>query len=263
MIVSIEELKGFYHDRENNIESYSKDESFQSLSLDWMNLSMSSKYVYNFDWMGRPIIQYPQDMVAIQETIWNIKPDLIIETGIAHGGSLVLNASILAMLDMCDAIQAGNHINPRESKRKVLGIDIDIRAHNREAIEAHPMSSRIQMVQGSSIAPEIIEQVYDITKDHKRILVCLDSNHTHEHVLAELEAYAPLTSVGSYCVVFDTIVEDMPADMFPNRPWGPGDNPKTAVWEYLKTHSEFEIDKSIQNKLQITGLPDGFLKRVR
>ena len=155
MIVSIEELKGFYHDRENNIESYSKDESFQSLSLDWMNLSMSSKYVYNFDWMGRPIIQYPQDMVAIQETIWNIKPDLIIETGIAHGGSLVLNASILAMLDMCDAIQAGNHINPRESKRKVLGIDIDIRAHNREAIEAHPMSSRIQMVQGSSIAQRL------------------------------------------------------------------------------------------------------------
>lgn len=221
------------------------------------------KYSYNFSSLGRPIIQYPQDMVAMQELIWQIKPDLIIETGIAHGGSLIMSASMLAMLDMCEAIEAGGHIDPGKSKRKVLGIDIDIRAHNREAIEAHPMASRIQMIQGSSIAPEIIEQVHDIAKDYKRILVCLDSNHTHEHVLAELEAYAPLTSVGSYCVVFDTIVEDMPAEMFPNRPWGPGDNPKTAVWEYLKTHSEFEIDKSIQNKLLITVAPDGFLKRIK
>lgn len=229
----------------------------------FMRASTVPKYSYNFSWMGRPIIQYPQDMVAMQELIWSIRPDLIIETGIAHGGSLIFSASMLAQLDMCDAIEAGSSFNPKESHRKVLGIDIDIRAHNREAIEAHPMASRIQMIQGSSIAPEIIDQVRQIAAGHSRILVCLDSNHTHEHVLAELEAYAPLASVGSYCVVFDTIVEDLPAEMFPDRPWGPGDNPKTAVWEYLKTHTEFEIDKHINHKLLISVAPDGYLKRVR
>ncbi len=228
----------------------------------FMRASTAPKYCYNFAWLGRPIIQYPQDMVAMQELIWQIKPDLIIETGIAHGGSLIFSASMLALLDMVDAIEKGTVIDPRQSQRKVLGVDIDIRAHNREAIDAHPMASRIQMIQGSSIAPEIIQQVQDIAKDYSRILVCLDSNHTHEHVLAELEAYAPMTSVGSYCVVFDTIVEDLPAEMYPDRPWGPGDNPKTAVWEYLKTHHEFEIDKSIPHKLLITVAPDGYLKRV-
>jgi len=231
------------------------------LTIDWIQSVNQLKYSYHFKHLGRPIIQYPQDMVAMQELIWEIKPDLIIETGIAHGGSLIMSASMLA-LDMCDAIESGATLNPRESKRKVLGIDIDIRAHNREAIEAHPMAPRIQMIQGSSIAPEIVEQVRQVAKGYERILVCLDSNHTHAHVLAELQAYAPLTSVGSYCVVFDTVVEDMPAEMFPDRPWGPGDNPKTAVWEYLKTHPEFEIDKSIQHKLLITVAPDGWLKRV-
>jgi len=163
---------------------------------------------------------------------------------------------------MCDAIESGTTLNPRDSNRKVLGIDIDIRAHNRAAIEAHPMASRIQMIQGSSIAPEVVDQVKDIAKGYQCILVCLDSNHTHDHVLAELEAFAPLTSIGSYCVVFDTVVEDMPAEMFPDRPWGPGNNPKTAVWEYIKTHPEFEVDKSIQQKLLITVAPDGYLKRI-
>ena len=198
----------------------------------------------------------------MQELIWSIKPDLIIETGIAHGGSLVFSASMLAQLDIYDAIEAGISFNPKESGRKVLGIDIDIRAHNRAAIMAHPMASRIQMIQGSSISPEIIKQVKQVACNYNRILVCLDSYHTHKHVLAELEAYAPLTSVGSYCVVFDTIIEDLPAEMFPDRPWGPGDNPKTATWEYLKTHTEFEIDKSIQHKLLITVAPDGYLKRI-
>lgn len=239
------------------------DKNLSKITRDFFNSSFAYKYPYNFEHLGRPIIQYPQDMVAMQELIWQIKPDLIIETGIAHGGSLIMNASMLAMLDICEAIKAGNHIDPRDSKRKVLGIDIDIRVHNREAIESHPMASRIQMIQGSSIAPDIVEQVHDVAKGYERILVCLDSNHTHEHVLSELEAYASLTSVGSYCVVFDTIVEDMPAEMFPDRPWGPSDNPKTAVWEYLKKHSEFEIDKSIQNKLLITVAPDGYLKRIR
>jgi cephalosporin hydroxylase len=202
-------------------------------------------------------------MVAMQELIWCVKPDLIIETGIAHGGSLIFSASMLALLDMCDAIEMGITIDPKASKRKVLGIDIDIRAHNRLAIEAHPMATRIQMIQGSSIDPAIIDQVRAVAANYSRILVCLDSNHTHDHVLAELQAYAQLTSIGSYCCVFDTLVDDMPSDMFSDRPWGPGNNPKTAVHEYLKTHSEFEIDKSIQHKLLITVAPDGYLKRVR
>jgi cephalosporin hydroxylase len=218
--------------------------------------------MYNFKWMGRPIIQTPIDMVAMQELIWQVKPDLIIETGIAHGGSLILSASMLAMIDYCEAAEGGITLDPKASHRRVLGLDIDIRAHNRVAIEAHPLAHKIDMIQGSSIAPDIIAQVHEYAKGYERILVCLDSNHTHEHVLAELAAYASLVSPGSYCVVFDTIIEDMPDDMFPDRPWGPGDNPKTAVWEYLKTHTEFEIDKSIQHKLLITVAPDGYLKRL-
>ena len=226
-------------------------------------LSMNAKYSYNFTSLGRPVIQYPQDMVAVQELIWKIKPDLIIETGIAHGGSLIMSASMLALLDICEAIESGTVLDPKKSKRKVLGLDIDIRQHNREAIESHPMSSRIHMIQGSSIAPEVIGQVKSIAKNYQRVLVCLDSNHTHDHVLAELEAYAPLTSLGSYCVVFDTIIEDMPKSIFLDRPWGQGNNPKTAVREYLKIHSEFEIDKQIQNKLLITVAPEGYLKRIK
>lgn len=233
------------------------------IAAEFMTASTRPKYSYNFSWQDRPIIQYPQDMVAMQELIWSIKPDLIIETGIAHGGSLIFSASMLALLDMCDAIAAGEKLDPKISLRKVLGIDIDIRPHNRAAIEAHPMASRIQMIQGSSIAAEIIEQVRAVATNYSRVLVCLDSNHTHDHALAELQAYAPLTSKDSYCVVFDTVIEDMPKEMFPDRPWGPGNNPKTAVWEYLKTHTEFEIDKNIQHKLLITVAPDGYLKRVR
>lgn len=245
-----------------NIEKLGADKGLLRRSTDWVRDTAKLGYSYNFSWLGRPIIQYPQDMVAMQEIIWEVKPDLIIETGIAHEGSLILSASMLALLDMCDAIETGTTLDPKNSKRKVLGLDIDIRAHNRAAIEAHPMASRIQMIQGSSIAPDIIAQVQAVAANYSRVLVCLDSNHTHDHVLAELKAYAPLTSVGSYCVTFDTIVEDMPKEMFPDRPWGPGNNPKTAVWEYLKTHPEFEIDKSIQHKLLITVAPDGYLKRV-
>ncbi len=225
--------------------------------------STPPKYSYNFSWLGRPIIQYPQDMVAVQEIIWNVKPDLIIETGIAHGGSLILSASMLAQLDLEDAIKNGTTINPADSNRKVLAIDIDIRAHNRQAIEAHHLSSRIQMIEGSSIDEDIASQVKEIASEYKNILVFLDSNHTHDHVLSELELYAPLTSVGSYCVVFDTIVEDMPEDMYPNRDWGPGNNPKTAVWEFLKSHSEYEVDSALENKLLISVAPEGYLKRIR
>jgi cephalosporin hydroxylase len=226
--------------------------------------SALSKYSYNFQALGRPIIQYPQDIIAMQEIIWKIKPDLIIETGIAHGGSLIMSASMLALLDISDAIKDGvSAFNPMKSKRKVIGIDIDIKSHNIEAIKYHPMSSRIQMIEGSSIDPLIIEQVKKISRDCKRVMVCLDSNHTHNHVLAELKAYAPLVSLESYCIVFDTIIEDMPINTFLDRPWGPGNSPKTAVYEYLKDHSEFEIDKNIQNKLLITVAPDGYLKRKK
>lgn len=245
-----------------NIKGLSQDSDVQALSRIWVREISRHKWAYNFRWMGRPAIQFPNDAWAIQELIWEIKPDLIIETGIAHGGSLILSASMLALLDMCEAIESGQTLDPKASRRKVLGLDIDIRPHNRDAIEAHPMASRIQMIQGSSIDPGVIEQVSQVALGYQRIMVCLDSNHTHDHVLAELKAYAPLTSVGSYCVVMDTLVEDMPKDMFQDRPWGPGDNPKTAVWEYLTTHPEFEVDKSIDHKLLISVAPDGYLKRV-
>jgi cephalosporin hydroxylase len=243
-------------------------------ALRFINDTLADKYSYRVSWLSRPIIQYPQDIVAMQELIWSVRPDLAIETGIAHGGSLVLSASMLALMEYCDAQQKGEVLDPREPRRRVLGIDIDIRTHNREAIEAHPLANRIDMIQGSSIAPEIVAQVKEKARGFQRILVCLDSKHTHEHVLQELEAYAPLTSPDSYCVVFDTIVDDLPKTCFPDRPWGPGNNPKTAVREYLRrldsegrrgtdgSALRFEIDKAIETRLLITVAPDGFLRRV-
>jgi cephalosporin hydroxylase len=256
-------MNEFEREVRKRVASNANDTSLQDAGRAFTTASIRARYSYNYFWLGRPIIQYPQDIVAMQELIWQVRPDLIIETGIAHGGSLVLYASILALLDLDDAIASVAAIDPTCSKRKVLGIDIDIRAHNRAAIEGHPMASRIQMIEGSSIALETINQVKEVAKDFTRILVCLDANHTHDHVLNELYAYAPLTSVGSYCVVFDTVVEDMPSDFYPDRPWGPGNNPRTAVWKYLESHSEFEIDESIQQKLLVTMAPGGFLKRVR
>lgn len=248
---------------ETEVVDQGADSILKGLSRKWIDAANAHKYSYHFEWLGRPVIQYPQDIIAMQELIWSVKPDLIIETGIAHGGSLIFSASMLAQLDICDAIEGGVSFDANNSHRKVLGIDIDIRAHNRAAIEAHPMASRIQMIQGSSIAPKIIEQTKQIASGYRRILVCLDSNHTHEHVLAELEAYALLASVGSYCVVFDTIIEDLPVDTFSDRPWSHGNNPKSAAREYLKTHPEFEIDKQIDHKLLISVAPDGYLKRVK
>ncbi|WP_422847848.1 cephalosporin hydroxylase family protein [Acidovorax sp. M14] len=263
--MSISNAKGpvelFLQEREDRLQRYAEDVSFQALSAEWLQASMQRQYVYNFDWLGRPIIQYPQDIVAMQELVWRVRPDLIIETGIAHGGSLVLSASLLAMLDMCDAIEGGVALDPRQSKRKVLGVDIDIRPHNRSAIEGHPMASRIEMIQGSSIAPEVVAQVREFAKGYERVLVCLDSMHTHAHVVAELEAYAPLVSVGSYCVVFDTFVEDMPAKFFSDRPWDVGNNPKTAVREWLQGHPAFETDPHWPGKLMVTVAPEGFLRR--
>ena len=259
---------------QDNIASAANDPGFVGLSQVWIRESIRYKYAYNFSWLGRPIIQVPQDTYAYQELIWSYRPDLIIETGIAHGGSLVMSASMLAMLDYCDAVTAGSVLDPKASGRKVVGIDIDIRPHNRAGVEAHPLHHKIEMIEGSSIDREIVEQVHRIASGYERVMVFLDSNHTHEHVLAELHAYASLVSPGSYCVVWDSGVEDLPADMCADRPWGKGDNPKTAVHAYLadqedakRTGSDgkqlkFEIDKTIEDKLMVTAASDGFLKRV-
>ena len=246
-------MTNFDQEVSDRLTASGSNEALVESAVDFSTKSIAAKYSYNFAWLGRPIIQYPQDIVAMQELIWTVQPDLIIETGIAHGGSLIFLASMLELNAACGG--------PADAE--VLGIDIDIRAHNRKAIEAHPMFKRISMIEGSSVARDVVEQVRTLAAGKQQVLISLDSNHTHDHVLAELEAYAPITSVGSYCVVFDTVIEDLPADMFPDRPWGPGDNPKTAVREYMKTHSEFEIDKRVDHKLLISVAPDGYLRRVR
>ena len=230
------------------IENMSQDSGLKKLTRDWFTGSSKYEYSYHFSWLGRPIIQFPQDIIAAQEIIWSVQPDLIIETGIAHGGSLIFSASMLELV-------GGNG--------QVLGIDIDIREHNRIEIEKHPMFRRITMIEGSSIDDSVLEKVHDFAKGKERILVFLDSNHTHEHVLREMELYSPLVTKGSYLVVFDTVVEDMPDESFADRPWGKGNNPKTAVWEFMKTNDRFEIDKEIENKLLITVAPDGYLKCVK
>ena len=242
----------FEKEVKERIDAIGQNNELKASAHNFLEASLAPKYSYNFSWMGRPIIQYPQDMIAMQEIIWEVKPDLIIETGIAHGGSLIFSAAMLELVASCTGIEG-----------EVIGLDIDIRPHNRKAIEEHPMYKRITMIEGSSIAPEIVAQVVEMAKGKQRVLVCLDSNHTHDHVLAELQAYAPLTTVGSYCVVFDTVVEDMPKELSGDRPWGPGNNPKTAVFEYLKTHDEFVINKDIDHKLLISVAPDGYLKRVK
>ena len=235
------------------IKSYPNDEKLQKSYKEFLMEIVRIKYVYNFFWLGTPILQTPQDLHAWQEIIWEVMPDLIIETGIAMGGSLIFNASMLAVLESCGKIKDGN----------VLGIDIDIRPHNKEAIINHPLGKKITMFEGSSIDVETIEKVRDFAKGKERILVILDSNHTHEHVLAELRAFAPLVSVGSYCIVGDTIIEDIPNEEFTDRSWGKGNNPKTAVWTFLKENKDFKIDKAIDSKLIFTSSPDGYLKRIK
>ena len=245
----MDELERFENEKSENISSLRKNKSLQNLGKQFIIDTAKEKYSYNFSWMGRPIIAFPQDMIAMQEIIWDVKPDLIIETGIAHGGSLVYYASLLELI-------GGEGI--------VLGLDIDIREHNRKLIESHPMNKRIMMIEGDSTSNEVCYKVREIAKNKSKVLVCLDSNHTHEHVLKELNLYAELTSVGSYCIVFDTIVEDMPNDWdWGLRTWGVGNNPKTAVFEFLKSNDNFEIDKLIDSKLLISVAPDGYLKRIK
>jgi len=240
------EVAKFFAEVAENVERLKADRDVQALSRIWIREIARYKYAYNFTWMGRPIIQFPQDMIAVQELIWKIKPDLIIETGIAHGGSLIFSASMLELI----------------GQGEVLGIDIDIREHNRIEIERHPLSKRITMIQGSSIDESVIQQVKKFAQGKQRILVVLDSNHTHEHVLRELELYSPLVKKDSYLIVFDTIIEDMPEDFFPDRLWGRGNNPKTAVWEFLKGSERFEIDHELENKLLITVAPNGYLRCI-
>ena len=256
-------VEKFKQECDDRVALNGDDMDFGQQSTGWIRESMQRQYVYNFNCLGRPIIQYPQDMVAIQELVWDVKPDLIVETGIAHGGSLIQSAMMLSMLDVCEAANSGTKMDPSNPNRKVLGVDIDIRDHNRHEIEAHPLSPYIDMIQGSAIAPDVVDEVKNVAKNHETIMVFLDSMHTHDHVLAELEAYAHLTSVGSYCVVFDTLVEDMPRGFFQDRPWDVGDNPKTAAHLWLKDNPEFEIDKSIHNKLMITVAHDGYIKRIK
>ena len=240
-------IKQFNDEVANRIKENPQGEDFIKLSNDWRLKAMEKKYVYNFEWMGRPIIQFPQDILAIQQLIWKVKPDLIIETGIAHGGSIIFSASMLELVG---------------GEGEVLGIDVDIREHNREEIEKHPMYKRISMLEGSSIDEALFEKVKEKAKNKKHIMVILDSNHTHDHVLKELEMYAPLVSKDSYLLVFDTLIEDMPKGFFDDRPWDVGDNPKTAVHEFLKNTNDFQIDHSIESQLMVTVAPDGFLKRV-
>ena len=230
-----------------NIQGLGKDSDVQALSRVWMREITPHRYAYNFSWMGRPIIQFPQDMMAMQEIVWQVKPDLIVDAGIAHGGSVLYYASLLELL----------------GHGEVVGIDIEIRPWNREAIEAHPMSKRLTLVEGSSVDPAIVRRVHELARG-KRTIVVLDSNHTHDHVLGELEAYAPLVCEGGYCVVMDTLVEDMPAHLQSrDRPWGVGNNPKTAVRQFLSSHPEFEVDAAIDHKLLISVAPEGYLRRVR
>lgn len=255
-------MSEFQREVEERISANGTDDRLRQAARTFMDRSIASRYSYNFSALGRPIIQYPQDIVAMQELIWQLRPDVIVETGIAHGGSLILNASMLALLDYCDAIESGETLDPAKPRRRVIGVDIDIRAHNRAAIESHPMANRIDMIEGSSVNPDVVADVRSRVGNARRVLVSLDSNHTYEHVLAELEAYGPMVTPGSYCVVFDTVIEDLPGEAYPDRPWGPGDNPKIAVWKYLEKHPEFEIDTAIDSKLLISVAPSGFLKRV-
>lgn len=243
----MDEIEKFKQEVLERIASYESDAVFKELAREWMRQSVLKKYTYNFKWLGRPIIQMPQDIIGLQEIIWEVKPDLIIETGIAHGGSLIFSASMLALLG---------------SGGKVLGIDIDIRRHNREEIEQHPLAKRIEMIEGSSVDDETAQKVYEFAADYSNIMVILDSNHTHAHVKAELEIYSLLVSVGSYLVVFDTFIEDMPPGLYPDRSWNVGDNPKTAVFEFLGENDNFEIDKKVENKLLMTSAPSGYLKRI-
>lgn len=240
-------IEQFAQERDQRIRAQGNNEQLQSAARTFRQESIGSQYSYNFSWMGRPIIQYPQDLMALQEIVWTIQPDLVIETGIAHGGSLIFYASLLELI----------------GKGEVLGLDVEIRPHNRKAVETHPMAGRIAMLEGDSTAADIAKQVAERAKGKECVLVCLDSNHTHEHVLQEMELYGPLVTPGSYMVVLDTVIEDLPDDFYDNRPWSRGNNPRTAVRQYLESNDHFTVDQSVDDKLLISVAPGGYIKRVK
>lgn len=223
------------------------DTGLQAQARQLFTAANGYEYSYHFRWLGRPIIQYPQDIVAMQELIWDVQPELIVETGIAHGGSLILSASMLQLIG---------------GPGLVVGVDIEIRPHNRQAIEAHPMARRIKMIEASSIHEDTAAQVRALAANRRPVMVFLDSNHTHEHVLRELELYSPLVTKGSYLVVLDTVIADLPADAFPHRSWTKERNPKSAVREFLSRNRRFVVDKDVENKLLLTVAPEGFLKCI-
>lgn len=245
----------FNSEVKESIKNQSSNEKLKGASQKFLEESINSRYSYNFSWLGRPIIQYPQDLVALQEIIFNTKPDVIIETGIAHGGSLIFYASMLSLLDLLEGR------DPSVSKRKVIGIDIEIRKHNLKAINEHPLRQKIDLIEGSSIDKKIFECVRKKLSNDNKVLVSLDSNHTEEHVYEELNLYANLVSKGSYCIVFDTIIQDLPSGSFPERPWDKGNNPKTAVEKWILENQDFEVCHSIDNKLLISCAPQGYIKR--
>jgi cephalosporin hydroxylase len=242
----MDQIIKFNEERRNAIAEMGKDLDLKRLSLDWMILADKYKYTYNFSWMGRPIIKFPNDIVILQELIWKIKPDYIIETGIAHGGSIIFSASMLELI----------------GHGEVIAVDIDIREHNKKAIEAHPMMKRITMIEGSSIDPEIVNSIKEKVKG-KKVMVCLDSLHTHDHVLKELQMYWDMVSVGSYIICPDTFIEYFPKGYFKDRPWDVGNNTMTGMKEFLKQNDHFEIDQEINDKLVITEGFDGYLKRIK
>ncbi len=232
----------------SNIKKLGQSEECKRLSKEWLSATGANNYSFNFQWMGMPVLQQPVDLIALQEIIWNIKPDLIVETGVARGGSVIFYASLLEMMGI---------------DGDVIGIDIDIRPHNFARIMQHPMKKRITLLEGSSTSDRIVEKVKAVAAHKERVLIIFDSNHTHEHVLQELNLYTPFVTKGSYCIVFDTIIEDLAKENdYSDRPWGKGNNPKTAVWEFLKNNSNFEIDKNLEDKLQTTICSDGYLKRI-
>lgn len=246
-----------FPERDSALEKISSDfKNISKVSSNWFELASECGYMYLWDCYGLPAIQFPSDIVALQNIIYETKPDVVIEIGIARGGSIVHTASQLVLLDVAEGL------DPRESHRSVIAVDVDIRPHNKAALTNHPFYFKMNLIEGSSIERGTIHLVRDMVSSTQRVLVILDSNHTHDHVMAELNAYADLVSPGSYCIVYDTVIDDLPAGSFPERPWDVGNNPKTAVHEWLKTHPEFEIDKDIDNKLLISVAPDGYLKRV-
>jgi cephalosporin hydroxylase len=208
------------------------------------------RYTYLWSWMGVPIIQVPADIVATQEVIWSAKPDVIIETGVARGGSLIFSAAMLTLL----------------GRGKVIGVDIDVRAHNRDTIERHPMASRITLIEGSSIAAETLEAVRAAIPEGAAVMVCLDSDHSRDHVLAELRAYGPLVTAGQYMIVSDTVLGCMTAEQTPtarSQVWLPGNEPLAAVAAYLAETDRFEADPEVNGKLIMSSSPGGYLRCLR